>query len=310
MIPESGSSRRPRILIVGGTGGLVGRALREEFRSDHDIRSLHRHRVPAEDQPGIEWVPQSVETVRDWRPILKDVDEVVNVTWYRFGSDRRFQPLAEGLLRLIRACEDVRGVRFVQLSVPPAPPEIETGLPYLVRKREVDAALARSGLAYSIVRPTMLFGPRDKLLTVLLRTANRWHRLPMFGEGRYHISPISVGDLARIVRREAATPHGTTVDAGGPRRWEYRELTGRLFHELGVGPRYLRLSAAGGRRLARLLETFGSSLLYAYEVDWLVSDMLGLPPYVGLSTPLEPVEGFVRAQVETLHAGRGAASTR
>jgi len=166
----------------------------------------------------------------------------------------------------------------------------------MVRKREVDAAVSHSHLEYSIVRPTMLFGPRDKLLTVMLRTARRWHRLPMFGDGEYHISPIAVVDLARIVRREARRPRRATVDAGGPKRWRYRDLCELMFDSLGRTPRYLRMSPGNGRRLARLLEIVGSTLLYAYEVDWLVSDRLGLAPYEGLERPLEPVEGFLRGE--------------
>jgi uncharacterized protein YbjT (DUF2867 family) len=142
----------------------------------------------------------------------------------------------------------------------------------------------------------MLFGPGDKLLSVMLRTAARWHRLPMFGDGKYRVSPIAVRDLARIVRREAGLEESHIVPAGGPRTWQYRELTDFLFESLGLMPKYVRLSVAGGERLARLLEWVGSSLLYAYEVEWLVSDRLGLPPYEGLPFPLQPVEEFVRAE--------------
>lgn len=297
------SDPRPRVLMVGGTGGLVGRALLEEFRPDHAIRSVHRHWSAAEESAGVEWVRADIATLSDWGPILKDVDFVVNVAWYRFGPDRRFRPLTEGLLRMIRACEEDGGPRLVHISVPRATEHIETHLPYMVRKREVDAAISRSSLRYSMIRPTMLFGPRDKLLTVMLRVAHRWHRLPLFGDGEYHVSPIAVRDLARIVRREGQIAHGATVEAGGPAVWRYRDLVDLLFDSLGLPRKYLRMSPAGGYRLARLLESVGSTLLYAYEVEWLVADMLGLPPYAGLSTPLVPVEGFLRAEALRLRAG-------
>ncbi|MGP8072976.1 MAG: NAD-dependent epimerase/dehydratase family protein [Thermoplasmata archaeon] len=306
MNPSPPVGRRPRVLIVGGTGGLVGRALLEEFRSDHVIRSVHRHANPAEQAAGVEWVPTDIATVPDWRPLLKEVDVVVNVAWYRFGPDRRFRPLKEGLVRLVETCDALGDVRFVHISVPPATESVETHLPYMVRKREVDAAVARSHLAYSIIRPTMLFGPRDKLLTVMLRTARRWHRLPIFGNGEYHVSPIAVRDLARIVRREAEIAHRATVTAGGPERWRYRDLCELLFRSLGLPPRYLSMSPAGGYRLARVLETVGSTLLYAYEVEWLVSDLLGLEPYVGLGQPLEPVEGFLQTEAAPFRRRPGA----
>jgi NADH dehydrogenase len=254
--------------------------------------------------PPVEWVPADVSRVRDWRPLLDGVDLVINVAWYRAGSDRRFRALATGLERLIDAAARAGIPRFVHVSVPAATPHIESQLPYMLRKREVDRALESSPLPYSIVRPTMLFGPRDKLLTVMLRTMCRWHRFPLFGEGEYHVSPISARDLARILRREAGLEGRRTVDAGGPRRWTYRDLTDRLFGSLGLPPRYFHLSPAGGRRLARLLELLGSSLLYAYEVEWLVSDRLGLPAYAGLSTPMEPVEEFLRLEGARLRPSR------
>jgi uncharacterized protein YbjT (DUF2867 family) len=288
--------RRPRLLLVGGGGGFVGRAILAEFSSDWTIRSVHRHAAPGEAIAAVEWVSADVASVPTWRPMLEGVDVVVNVAWYRSGSDRRFRPLTEGLLRLVDEARSAGLRRFVQISVPIATDRIETTLPYMLRKREVDRAVAASGLPYTLVRPTMLFGPGDKLLGVMLRTMARWHRFPMFGDGEYRVSPLAVRDLARIVRREIDCPGSRIVAAGGPRVWRYRELTDRLFDALALRPRYLHLSPKGGERLATGLERIGSTLLYAYEVDWLVSDLLGLPPYEGLATPLEPVEEYLRAE--------------
>lgn len=287
---------RPRLLVVGGTGGLVGRSVREEFAPEWNIRSLHRHPVPAESTPAVEWLAGDVAVVADWKPLLADVDLVINLAWYRHGSQRVFRPLAEGLLRLIRVSEEVGVPRWIQVSVPEAPESMETHLPYLAWKRAVDRALESSSLSYSIVRPTMLFGPNDKLLTVMLRTIARYHRFPMFGDGEYHVSPIASRDLARILRREAGLPVRHTVNAGGPTRWRYRELTDRLFGALGRAPRYVRFSPRGALRLARVMEAIGSSVLYGYEVEWLLSDRLGLSPYEGLDVPLTPVEPFLRSE--------------
>jgi len=294
---------RPRLLVIGGCGGLVGRAILEEFGADRTIRSLHPHRAPGEASAGVEWVPGDVGDQTDWSPLLQDVDTVLNVAWYRTGSLRRFRPLANGLKRLIDASEAAGIRRFLHVSVPSAPSDLETDLPYLALKREVDRTLAESHLAYAIVRPTMLFGPRDKLLSVMLRTAQRYHRLPLFGTGEYHVSPLAARDLARILRREGDAGARQTVDAGGPRRWTYLELTDRIFEALGRPPRYLRLSGPNGTRLARVLEGLGSSLIYAYEVSWLLSDMLGLAPYEGLSPPLERVEPFLDSEGRRLRSG-------
>lgn len=304
MIPPS---PRPRLLLVGGTAGLVGRHLLSEFGKDWKVVSVHRHRSETEVSAGVEFMQGDVATVRDWSSYLREVDLVVNVAWYRTGSLRRFRPLTEGLLRLVEAADRANVPRFAHLSVPDSPPSLEAGLPYMSCKRQVDRAIEASGLSYAIVRPTMLFAPRDKLVTVMLRTMSRYHRFPIFGDGEYHISPVATSDLARIVRREASRTDRRNVVVGGPKRWRYRDLTDAMFEALGLPPKYFTLSARGAVRLARFLESIGSSLIYPYEVEWLVSDMLGLPPYEGLDPPLSPIEPFLAEEASRLRGPRAAA---
>ncbi|MGI0055351.1 MAG: SDR family oxidoreductase [Thermoplasmata archaeon] len=284
---------RPRVLLVGGTGGLVGRALRAEFRESWQIRSVHPNAAPGESGPGIEWIAQAIGPQTDWRPLLEGIDLVVNVAWYRSGGRRRFERLAQGLLGLIEASTRAGVHRFVHLSVPDAPPALETGLPYLSEKRRVDRSVERSGLDYHILRPTMLYGPSDRLLTVMLRAMRRYGTFPMFGDGEYHVSPLASTDLARIVRHELDRGGSRNVVLGGPIRWRYRDLTDRMWHALGRPPRYLHLSPRSSRAVGSLLERVGSTLLYRYEVDWLLSDMLGVPAYGDLDRPLESVEPFL-----------------
>jgi hypothetical protein len=66
----------------------------------------------------------------------------------------------------------------------------------------------------------------------------------------------------------------------------------------------------GARRLARLLQGLGSTLLYEYEVEWLVSDMLALPPYERLGRPLERVEPYLSREAERLRGGVAGARGR
>jgi len=296
----------PVVLVVGGCTGLVGRAVLAELSRDHQIRSLHRRPTPAETDAGVEARPVDAASVTDWRPYLEGVDTVLNLAWYRQARRRRFVRLADGLLRLVRDADSANVRRFVHVSVPDAPERLETGLPYLAQKRRVDRAIEASGLDYAIVRPTMLFGPRDVLLTVMLRTIRRYHLFPMFGDGEYHASPISVTDLASVLRLEGDRGGRRNVTVGGPKRWRYRDLTDTMFRVAGLPPRYVHLRPSTSVRLAAVLETLGSRLLYAYEVEWLLADMLGLPPYVGLDRPLADAEPFLRQQLRATRPSRPA----
>ena len=306
---SAASDGRPRLLVVGGCTGLVGRAVAAEFGRDHRIRSVHRRPQETESNAGLESVAADAASLSDWRPLLADVDTVLNLAWYRQAPRRRFVGLADGLLRLVADAQAVGVRRFVHVSVPDAPPHLERDLPYLAEKRRVDRGLEASRLDYVIVRPTMLFGPRDRLLTVMLRTIRRYRCFPMFGDGAYHISPLAAADLAGVLRVEADRGGRRNVLVGGPRRWVYRELTDALFGALGRRPRYVHLSPHGSVRLAALLEGLGSSLIYAYEVDWLLSDMLGLAPYGGLARPFVEVEPFLAEEAREIggpRPGRGS----
>ncbi|HTT35106.1 MAG TPA: NAD(P)H-binding protein [Thermoplasmata archaeon] len=291
---------RRTVLVVGGLGGLLGRAVGAELAGNFEVRSLHRRPGPGDAGDGISFVAGDAGTIPDWAPLLEGVDAVVLLAWYRSASPRAFQRLADGIERLLSAAGRAGVRRVVHVSVPEAPPALERTLPYLREKRRVDQAVVASGIPYRILRPSAVFGPGDVLLGVMMRTIHRWGRLPMFGDGRYHLSPIASADVGRAIRLGLDGGGSGIEEAGGPERFEYRELAERMFAALGRPPRYLRLSPRGGHRLARLLELAGSSLLYAYEVDWLVSDRLGLPPLRGLDRPLAPVDAYLRSVAERL----------
>jgi len=295
---------RPTILLVGGGGGLVGRALLPELVEEFQVRSVHRHPVPVEEHAGIEWVPTDIARVSDWTSRLEGVDVVVTLAWYRWARPGQFRGLYEGLHRLLEAARAGARPRFVHLSVPPAPPEMERGLPYLAHKRAFDRELSASGLEYRILRPTMLFGRGDRLLGVMLRMMRRYKVFPMFGDGEYHASPLAVEDLARILRQEALAHGSGTTDLGGPERFRYRDLTDRMFAVLGQRPRYWSFSPRASIALGQLVQDLGSTLLYAYEVEWLLSDMLGLPAYPSPDVALRPVEPYLRQELERLRGRR------
>jgi NADH dehydrogenase len=293
---------RPRLLLVGGSGGLLGGAVLQEFLPTHQIRSLHRHPSAREQAARVEWLPADVSDFDGWDAALKGVEVVINVAWYRWGSPRAFRGLSDGLIRMLAAAKRHGQVRLLQVSVPAAPPQLESGLPYLRYKRQFDRAVIESGLSHRILRSSMLFGPRDVLLSVMLRTMDRYPVFPMFADGNYHVNPLAAADLARVLHLEAGGSEEGTVEVGGPAVYRYRDLTDLMFVALGKRPRYWGLSARGSIALAWGLQHLGSSLLYAYEVEWLLSDRLGVPPYPGLDRPLTRVEPFISAEAARLRA--------
>ena len=60
--------------------------------------------------------------------------------------------------------------------------------------------IRESGLAYTILRPTMIYGSsRDRNISRLIRYLYRWPVIPIFGSGESLQQPVFVGDVAAAV---------------------------------------------------------------------------------------------------------------
>jgi nucleoside-diphosphate-sugar epimerase len=63
-----------------------------------------------------------------------------------------------------------------------------------------ETAIETSGLDYTILRPTMIYGgPRDRNMWRLIRFMRYWPIVPVFGHGNYLQQPIYVGDVAQAI---------------------------------------------------------------------------------------------------------------
>jgi NADH dehydrogenase len=103
-------------------------------------------------------------------------------------------------------------------------------------KARAQAAVAASELDWTILAPSLLFGPRDGFFNTvagLVRLPSPV--VPVPGWGRSRFQPIHVGDVAHCLRLSLERPDtiGQIVQLGGPRTWTYREITREVAQALG-----------------------------------------------------------------------------
>jgi uncharacterized protein YbjT (DUF2867 family) len=155
---------------------------------------------------------------------LDGVSTLYNTFWVRFDHGRTTLANAIEKSRMLFFAAQSAGVaRIVHVSI--ANPSIESPLPYFRGKALVEYALAQSGLRYSIVRPTWIFGGERDVLTNNIAWILR--RMPVFalpGNGSYAVQPVHVDDLARICVDAARSSGDLVVDAAGPERMPFRDL--------------------------------------------------------------------------------------
>ncbi len=124
---------------------------------------------------------------------------------------------------LLYAARSAGVERVVHVSI--ANPSIDSPLPYFRGKALVEYALAQSGLPYSIVRPTWVFGgERDVLANNIAWILRRMPAFALPGSGAYPVQPVHVDDLARICIEASRATGDVVIDAAGPETMPFAQL--------------------------------------------------------------------------------------
>jgi uncharacterized protein YbjT (DUF2867 family) len=155
---------------------------------------------------------------------LRGVSTLYNTFWVRFDHGQTsFADAIERSRMLFYAAKSAGVERVVHVSI--TNPAIESPLPYFRGKALVEYALAQSGLRYSIVRPTWIFGgERDVLANNIAWILRRMPAFAIPGSGSYPVQPVHVEDLARICVDAAGARQDLVIDAAGPEAMPFAEL--------------------------------------------------------------------------------------
>jgi uncharacterized protein YbjT (DUF2867 family) len=222
--------------------------------------------------------PYNFDRPDELRRSLEGASILINTYWVRFSrGELNFETAVRNTRALISAAKDAGVRRIVHVSI--ANPSLESPLGYYKGKAEVEQAVMASGLAYAILRPTVIFGAEDILINNIA-----WfvRHLPVFGipgDGRYAIRPIYVEDMAQLLVDAAEQQGSSVIDAVGPETFSFEEL--------------VRLIAARVQRSVRVIHlptalAFVSTLV----TGWIVGDVvLTWEEYKGLMSNLLAPEG-------------------
>ena len=225
------------------TGRWIAQALLERGRR---VRTLTR--APAPGHP-LATAVERAPLVFDGSLVesLGGADTVYNTYWVRFERGRTtFAGAVESSRRLFEAAGRAGVRRLVQISV--ANPSEDSPFPYFRGKAQVEELLRASGLAWAIVRPTVVFGPGDILINNIAWILRRFPVFLVPGDGRYELQPVSVRDTARLAVDAA---DGTVVDAVGPERFAFEELVRLLKGAVGSRSRIGHATPAVALALTR-----------------------------------------------------------
>ena len=109
-------------------------------------------------------------------------------------------------------------------------------LHYASSKAKAMALVRESGLDWTILSPSLLFGPRDGFFNILAGLVRMSPGIvPITGKGDARFQPLAIGDLAKtavLALGDDATV-GREYLLGGPRHWTYREIVEEVLRGMG-----------------------------------------------------------------------------
>jgi uncharacterized protein YbjT (DUF2867 family) len=219
------SAERPLDLVTGAFSYSGSRIAERLLDADGRVRTLTFHpRRPHPLRADVETFPYHFDDPVALTRSLAGVRTLYNTFWVRFDrGPASFANAIESSRMLFFAAKRAGVARIVHLSI--TNPSIESPLAYFRGKALVEYALAQSGVPYSIVRPTWIFGGTHDILANNIAWILR--RMPAFalpGDGRYPVQPVHVDDLARICVEAGGFERDALIDAAGPETMAFHDL--------------------------------------------------------------------------------------
>jgi uncharacterized protein YbjT (DUF2867 family) len=236
MKDDMGLSKQTKndIHAVTGAFGYSGKYItRRLLQSGKEVitltNSLHRPNPFGE---RVRAFPFNFNDPKKLRNTLNGVKVLYNTYWIRFNYKSFGHSLAVANTRkLLSAAQDVGIQRIVHISI--TNPSLDSRLEYFSGKAILEQEIIQSGMSYAILRPAVLFGKEDILINNIAWTLRRFPVFGLFGDGRYHLQPIYVDDLAKLAVEQGQKDENILLNAIGPEDFSYREWVKEIGRIIG-----------------------------------------------------------------------------
>ena len=268
-----------RVLVTGGTGFIGSHLVEALLAQGHEVRCLVRDARRLGWISGLSSVTIAQGGMDEPRSLLegmRGVDQVYHVAGLTRAraAPEFFRVNGEGTRHLVHAClETPRGPRrLVHLSslaaVGPMPMATACAedvsprpvSPYGWSKLQGEAAVlgVRDRLHVTVLRPSVVYGPRDRGVLEIARWVSRGF-LPMPAGPPRTLGPCHVQDLvtALLAAGEADIPSGEIFHVAGAGAFTWEQVGDALGEALGVRPTHVRIPLPMLLALATIADAWG-----------------------------------------------------
>ena len=243
----SGEQTSMTTILVTGASGFVGSHVTPGLvAAGHHVVALARsaaagdrveRRLSAEERRSVEVRHGDITDAASLSPVLAGVDAIVHLVALprdRDGGASLRLVNTEGTRNIVAAAAGADVRRFVHLGAMGV--DDDPALHYASSKAKGEAIVRASGLDWTILKPSLMFGPRDGFFNIIAGLVRISPGVvPVPGNGSSRFQPFAIGDLVRVVTEVLANPAtiGNEYLLGGPRHWTYREITEEVLVAMG-----------------------------------------------------------------------------
>jgi uncharacterized protein YbjT (DUF2867 family) len=239
--PQPLSADKKLPVLVTGAAGLVGiHTCRELVRHGWKVRAMIRDPARAAMKLGqlpLEFRVGDIRDAGELRSALNGCGAVVHLA--AIAIEREGETYAEtntaATERLISAARAENVQRMIFMSQNGA--SSASRFAFLHSKGVAQASVQSSGLRWTILRPSVIFGPEDEFVNVLGRLIQLTPGIfPLPGGGVARFQPIAVDDVAKVIRLslEKKETVGRIYELGGSVPLTLRQMTERILSAMGT----------------------------------------------------------------------------
>jgi uncharacterized protein YbjT (DUF2867 family) len=226
------------ILITGGTGFVGSHLIKRLRMNDITVRAVVRspERAQALKNLGVDVVPGELSDSNSLEKAASGCERVVHLVGIiQESAGATFQSVhVDGTRNVLNSAKKA-GVRhfFFQSALGTRPGAKSA---YHKTKWEAEELVRAGSIPFTILRPSLIYGPGDQFTIRLSETIRLSPVLPIVGSGKSKIQPIYIDDVVSCIEKALTSDSymNEMYEIGGPEQLTYEEITVAIAKALGV----------------------------------------------------------------------------
>lgn len=274
------------ILVTGAAGFLGNNVVRRLAEQGKPVRAMVRNvdkaqKRLADVKDKIEIVQGDVADREGLKTLMRDVSTVIHLVAIALekGGQTYEAVNYQGTVNVVDAAQAAGVPRFIYMSQNGADPNHFSR--FLRSKGRAQEYVASSGLQWTALRPSVIFGTQDEFFNSIARMVRLTPLVfPNIGGGTAQFQPVSVHDVAEATVRcvDNDDTIGKAFPLGGPEVLTLKEIEQRILKAMGTnrilipGPTWLLKPAVFVMEKVLPGSPVSTTLLELLKVPNIVSD--------------------------------------